>query len=623
MPRKTALIAMAATCLGMLILVPASGAAGDAGMGWGYNFYGQLGTGASGPETCNAAPSSCKKSPTPMAGVSTATQTSGSQNHTLALLADGTVRAWGLGSSGQLGDGGTSSSIAGTTVSGLGNAVAVAAGSLHSLALLSDGTVLAWGVNDKGQLGLGSSSGPQTCGIAACSTVPVPVPGLSNVVAIDAGAGYSLALLANGTVVAWGWDANGQLGDGTGIQTGCECVDHPVPVPGLTGVMAISAGMHQASALLADGTVRDWGYNFYGELGNGTVTSGTPCGCLGPVAVSGLSGAKAVAVGGFHSLALLADGTVDAWGNNEQGQLGNGSTSSTGCKCVPSPAPVSGLSGVQAIAAGSSHVLALQGDGGVRAWGFNESGQLGNGSATETGCKCIPTAAPVAGLSGATAVSAGDLNSLALTGGSQALSVVLTGAGAGTVGGPAGIICGTSCSARYPQGQVEILRAEPAAGNAFAGWTGACTGTGTCQVRMDADRSVSATFGPPKGTAITGVTVNRNKKRATVSFGAPGVVSGFECKLAKPRKPVKKKKHRKKPRRGAGKSRAKLGKKPPKAVFAACGSPATYKNLWPGRYTFEVRALNSLGADPAPAVKSFTVKAPKPKPKHPRKRTHR
>jgi alpha-tubulin suppressor-like RCC1 family protein len=603
MPRKTLLAAMASICLG--VFSPAAQAAGDAGMGWGYNFYGQLGTGVSGPETCNAAPSSCKTSPTPMAGVSTATQISASRYHTLVLLADGTVRAWGFGTSGQLGNGGTSSSVTGVTVSGLGNVAAVAAGSLHSLALLADGTVVAWGVNDKGQLGLGSSSGPQTCGIAACSTAPVPVPGLSGVVAISAGAGYSLALLANGTVVAWGSDANGQLGDGTGIQTGCECVDHPVPVPGLTGAMAISAGVHHASALLADGTVRGWGDNFYGELGNGTVTSATPCDCLGPVAPSGISGAKAIAAGEFHSLALLADGTVDAWGNNERGQLGNGTVGSTGCKCVPSPAPVSGLSGAQAIATGSAHALALQGDGSVRAWGFNESGQLGNGSATETGCKCIPSVAAVGGLGGATAVSAGDLNSFALTGASQALGVAVNGAGAGTVGGPAGILCGASCSARYPQGQVEILRAEPAAGSAFAGWTGACTGTGTCEVRMDADRSVSATFGPPKGTAVSSVAVNRKKKKATLSFSAPGAVTGFQCKLTKPRKPVKKK-HRK-AHRGAGQSKAKA----PKATFAACGSPVTYKNLWPGRYTFEVRALNALGADPSPAVKSFTVKAPK------------
>lgn len=619
MPKKIVLKVLPAVLLIGLLFSPAASAAGDSGMGWGYDFYGQLGNGAA--ET--ALPCQCLKAPTPIGGLASATQISASQNHTLALLADGTIRAWGANTSGQLGDGTTTSSAAGTPVGGIASAIAVAAGSNHSLALLADGTVMAWGGNGTGQLGIGNSSGPETCSAIPCDTRPAVVPGLSGVVAIAAGRDYSVALLSNGAAVAWGVDQFGQLGDGTGIQAGCKCIDHPVPVPGLSSAMAISAGAYETLALLADGSVRAWGRNVSGGLGNGTTTAG-PCECLGPVAVSGLSGVKAVAAGGLHGMALLAGGTVEAWGANESGQLGNGAVSETGCKCAPTPASVGGLAGVQGIAAGIKHSLALLADGSVRAWGFNESGQLGNGGISETGCKCVPALGAASGLGGVTAISAGEINSYALIGAAQTLSVSLAGAGAGTVGGPTGILCGAGCSARYPLGQLEILRAEPAAGSAFAGFSGACAGTGgMCQLRMDGDKSVTATFGPPKGTAITAVKVNNRKKTAELTFSAPGAITGYECKLNRP-KPKKPKKPKRKGGHGKGHGqkagpparRKTGGHKQPTPVFAGCAAPTTYKNLRPGGYTFEVRALDILGADANPASVKFKVKAPKPKHKH-------
>src|SRR4029450_8101707 len=99
-----------------------------------------------------------------------------------------------------------------------------------------------------------------------CSKVPVQVPGLSDVVAIAADYYYSLALLANGTVMAWGYDYSGQIGDGVGVQSGCECIEHPVLVPGVSGAMAISTGEGHAMALLGDGTVRVWGENHEGQV---------------------------------------------------------------------------------------------------------------------------------------------------------------------------------------------------------------------------------------------------------------------------------------------------------------------------------------------------------------------
>src|SRR5262249_10645082 len=150
-------------------------------------------------------------------------------------------------------------------VTGLSNVIAVAAGEYHSLALRADGTVMAWGENEDGQLGLGTTTGPEECSSKyVCAKTPRKVPGLSNVIAISAGYYSSLALLADGTLMTWGYDYYGQLGDGVGHREGCECVDHPVPVPGVSGAMAIASGEYSGSAVLADGTVRNWGWNYYG-----------------------------------------------------------------------------------------------------------------------------------------------------------------------------------------------------------------------------------------------------------------------------------------------------------------------------------------------------------------------
>jgi hypothetical protein len=446
---------------------------------------------------------------------------------------------------------------------------------------------MAWGDNTYGELGDGSATGPDSCGGSPCSKVPVLVPGLSGVVAIAAGYYDSVALLSNGTVVAWGYTYYGEDGDGTGTQTGCECVDTPTPVPGLSGVMAISAGWYQASALFANGSVKNWGYNYWNDLGTGTATttSTTNCYCLGPVSVSGLAGARSAPAGGYHGLALLSNGSAKAWGRNEYGQLGVGTATTTGCECTNTLVTVSGLSGPQALAAGGYHSLALLSNGTVQAWGYNGDGEVGDGSTTE---RDAPV--PVGGLSGVSGISANDYNSFAIVGPSQTLNVSLAGAGAGAVGGGGpGILCPFSCTGRYPQGQVEILRAQPAPGVGFAGFSGACTGTAACEVVLGHDQTVTATFGAPKGTAITKAKINKKKHTASFSFSAPGAITGFQCALMKPKK---KGKHHKKP----------------KLVFSSCGSSKTYKHLKPGKYTFEVRALDTLGADATPAINKFKIK---------------
>lgn len=584
-------------CLMGLLFSASAQAAGGTGMAWGGNYYGQLGIGSETTTGCE-----CIPTPTAVQGLSEATQIAGGYYSTVALRANGTVMAWGYNQRGALGNGTTNNSASAVPVSGITNAIAVADGGEHGLALLSNGTVMAWGANGDGELGLGTTSGPETCGVSPCSRVPVLIPGLSNVIAISAGYYFSSALLADGSVVTWGYDYYGELGDGTGIQPGCECIDHPVAVPGVSGAVAISASWYTTMALLQDGTVKAWGYNYYGELGNGSQTTESTCDCLGPVSVNGVSGVKTMATGGYHGLVELSNGNVQGWGYNAEGELGNGTFTTTGCECSLTPGPVSGLSSPQALSAGAYHNLALLPNGTVQGWGENEEGQVGDGTTED---RNVPT--NVAGLSGVSGVTADDYQSFAVIGPSQALNVAEAGTGTGTVGG-SGILCPPNCGSRYPQGQVQVLRAVPGAGSGFAGFSGPCTGTGTCQVSLGQDQTVTATFGPPKGTAITKAKVSSHKKSARFAFTAPGAITGFECKLVRP----KPKRRHNKPK--GGKRLARKGGK--KVAFSACGAPKVYKHLGPGHYAFKVRALDILGADPAPAVKSFKIKSPHKKAKH-------
>lgn len=146
-------------------------------------------------------------------------------------------------------------------------------------------------------------------------------------------------------------------------------------VSGLRGVVAIAGGGYHSLALKSDGTVWAWGWNAYGQLGNGTTTNSSV-----PVQVSGLGNASSIASGpaSFHSLVVRSDGTVWAWGTNFWGQLGNGSTTNSSI-----PVQVSGLTNTSSIAAGGNgYGLALQSDGTAWAWGIDGNGQFGDGSPT-------------------------------------------------------------------------------------------------------------------------------------------------------------------------------------------------------------------------------------------------
>jgi alpha-tubulin suppressor-like RCC1 family protein len=347
----------------------------------------------------------------PIVGACAAPSVSAGGSHSVAVKADGSVASWGDDSAGQLGQGRTLSSSLPVKVAGLANVQSVAAGESHVLVLLGNGTVWSWGGNDTGQLGDGTTTARAT---------PMQVGGLPPIAAVSAGNLHSLALAQDGSVWAWGWNGFGQLGDNTtSMRT------TPVRVPGLTNIRWIATGDNHSLALDGDGVVWAWGFNPYGQLGDGTTTNRTS-----PVRVVGLGPVARISAGAYHSaavafdrtlwmwglnsdgqlgdgtridrsiparvdlqdvigvcaggsgtihkgftIAILADHTLAAWGNNDYGQLGDGTTTSRSV-----PAPVSGLRDVVDYDAGTTHVAAVTQDGLVWAWGSNDAGELGNGT---------------------------------------------------------------------------------------------------------------------------------------------------------------------------------------------------------------------------------------------------
>jgi hypothetical protein len=287
---------------------------------------------------------------------------------TLVLKADGTVWSFGNNDNGRLGDGTTmqrSSPVQVLTAAGpLTEVVAIAAGQAHGLAIRRDRTLWSWGRGYWGQLGNGNWNDQMRA-----VQVVTPSGPLTDVVAVAGGGDHSLALKADGTVVAFGYNEYGQLGDGKAVPYR----NRAAPVPWLTGVRAIAAGQFHSAALKADGlsagSLWTWGLNSSGQLADGTTTDEWR-----PTRV--LEDVVDVAAGAAHTLAVLSDGTVAGAGRNATGQLGGPASPSP--TTIPSPVPQA--TGVRRASAGERHSLFLLGDGSVWSAGNNSFCELGDGT---------------------------------------------------------------------------------------------------------------------------------------------------------------------------------------------------------------------------------------------------
>ncbi|HOC92579.1 MAG TPA: hypothetical protein PKH33_09445 [bacterium] len=211
----------------------------------------------------------------------------------------------------------------------------------------------------------------------------------SNLNVISAGYSHSCAIHTNGTVKCWGDNSYGQLGDGSTTNSLV-----PVTVTGISNAVSVDVGFYNHTcAVLSDGQVKCWGYNGHGILGDGTTTSSYM-----PVTVTGISNASSVSAGGNHTCAVLSDGQIKCWGNNSNGQFGDGTTTASSV-----PIAVTGISNASSVSAGDLYTCAVLSDGQIKCWGWNDFGQLGDGTTTDS---LVPIS--VTGISNAVSVAVGN-----------------------------------------------------------------------------------------------------------------------------------------------------------------------------------------------------------------------
>ena len=360
---------------------------------WGANDSGQLGDGTL----------ENRREPVQVMGISEVMALSAGHRHTLALLKNGKVKAWGSNLHYQLGRLFTIQTAEPVEITGFNNTVtSVASGGYHVIAIAGDHTLRSWGHNKFGQLGNSTRDYQRapvpalflsgSASLAKKDAEQTNSGGKTSIVMTACGRSHSAALLDDGTVWAWGDNFYGQLGD-VNRRVNRSL---PQPVPGISNVTAVSAGNGFTLALKRDGTVWAWGYNELRQLGDGSKVQSR----VEPVQVEGLTGVVGISTSGFVSLAIKKDGTVWTWG-----------LTFSGGENTPSPAPaqVAGLASIIAVSSGHKHYLALAGDGTVWSYGNNEFGQLGDGTAVER-----HNPVRVANLTDVVAVAAGTRHSIAL-----------------------------------------------------------------------------------------------------------------------------------------------------------------------------------------------------------------
>lgn len=329
---------------------------------WGKNDKGQLGTGDY---------KSPKLLPTRVQGLDDVVQvaaggSSSDGSHTCALRADGNVFCWGYNEHDQIGNEHVTATGASrpVMVQGLKGITVISAGISHTCALRSDGTVWCWGRNNNGQLGDGST---------ADSRVPTSA-GLAQIVSISSGGDHTCALGVAGEIWCWGSNDEDQLGDGSG-----ETAREPVAVGNSLTATAVAAGSHHTCAITQSGELRCWGENQDGQISRqaGTnVQEPTPAAFNTITKTLDLGGQPGSDIHRGFSCASSLGGSVLCWGGNNAGQLGNGSTD----EAHPVPTEVNASATAISVSAGDTHSCSIFGDGGLRCWGDNDYGQLGDGN---------------------------------------------------------------------------------------------------------------------------------------------------------------------------------------------------------------------------------------------------
>ena len=332
-----------------------------------------------------------RSQPTLISADTTGNRISVGGSHTCVIRTNGILDCWGLGTSGQLGSP-TAPSTRATAVQVAGGRQwsAVAPGRDHTCAVATSGALYCWGANDEGQVA-GATSLLSATPLASSSSVPMS--------RVSSGPSHSCSVASASPNLAycWGKNSDGRLGDGSTINRSV-----PSAVSGLTGVSNISAGTVHSCAVTAGGAVSCWGANSSGQLGDSSQTSRTAA-----TAISGQQSWTSVSAGGAHSCAVTTAGVAYCWGSNADGQVGDGTSGST--RTVPFAVYDAGTTKWAVVTAGGQHTCGVTQTGTGYCWGYNNSGQVGEGSNTS---RTVPTL--ISGFQWST-ISSGDSHSCGIT----------------------------------------------------------------------------------------------------------------------------------------------------------------------------------------------------------------
>ena len=505
---------------------------------WGNNSSGELGNGTTTSSSTAVG----------VSGITTATQIAVGGAHTCALLSGGTVKCWGANNLYQTGDGvnTTTSRTTPVSVSGITNAVQISAGNQHTCAVLSDGTTKCWGANNYGQYGNAGTTQPT-------DRLPVTTPGIVSAVQIVAGVRHTCVLSSEGTGKCWGNNGSGRLGRGNQVTS-----SSPVPIANagtgttMNGIAKLAAGGTSTCAVTTSSTVRCWGNNNWGQIGNGTNTSNSNATANNGY-VTGISTATDVTVGAIHACATLSDNSERCWGDDTYGELGDAGTTASNIAVDPSV-----FTGTTAVAAGSFMTCQLTLAGTVRCVGLNDSGQLGDGTTTNATTASVavvgivPSAPVVTGLP-------------ALATSSSSFSASFTGSAGSTF----------NCSL---DGATPVPCTSPFTGSGLAEGqhTLQVTQTDSSGDTSDATKSTwSVDTVPPGPATLSGIATVTNLTTATLTI-VGDLGSTYTCALD-----------------GAA----------PKA----CANPATFSSLAEGSHRVVVKQTDAAGNVGGEATINWTV----------------